>query len=612
MKVKSGLAMLAVIAGLTLMDCARADVPAIHPQDSHRLQQCGTTWYPVGYYPSMGALTADQNDYTSYYRTLIDKLADNNINYFRNVFTMGEQYGDSIIPYQRTGPGNAADGRPRYDLAQFDQTFFDYWFDVVSYAHSKNIVVQITLLDFWHNKNWIEESGSDITLEWGLKYDFYQGMNNVNGVDVATPADWIDASHPVLAVQKALIAKAIDTLGSLPNIIWEVANEASVSGSASASEIAWQLELADYITAYEQSIGVTPHLVIPRDIPNHESTPGQLQRDSPATIHDQLVARFSDGVPLISDNDCCTSPKTPAYQREKAWASLTAGAHLDWFYFSMYELSVLESQLVSDGMRYVGNLSRFIADLGVDLVGMVPADELVSNGWCYARPGDEYVIYLPSGGTTSVSGLPASFTATWFNPLDASTIPAGNGPQFTAPTSQDWALHSRSAPSTVEPDADGDGLSDTLELTCLGTDPNDVDSDNDGLADGKGGLVLLAAVPNGVDIDGDGFVDGEQELGTDPANSDSDSDGLSDGDEVALYGTNPAVSNVGDVGPVDYPDNLVNAGDLVVLTRLLTGAIQPTPLQRIVGDINVNGQLDVGDLFLLQQTIVSGTSTASP
>ena len=113
----------------------------------------------------------------------------------------------------------------------------------------------------------------------------------------------------------------------------------------------------------------------------------------------------------------------------------------------MRELSVLESQNVADGMRYVGNLSRFIDGLGVDLVGMVPSDRLVSEGWCYARKGDEYVIYLPSGGTTNVSGLPENFVATWFNPRDAITMPAGGNSKFIAPNGDDWALHIRSTQS---------------------------------------------------------------------------------------------------------------------------------------------------------------------
>lgn len=69
---------------------------------------------------------------------------------------------------------------------------------------------------------------------------------------------------------------------------------------------------------------------------------------------------------------------------------------------------------------------------------------------------------------------------------------------------------SHSITLTVEPDADLDGLGDTEEVSTWGTDPNDADSDDDGLKDGE-----------------------EIDRGTDPNDMDSDDDGINDGDEVS-------------------------------------------------------------------------------
>jgi hypothetical protein len=161
-------------------------------------------------------------------------------------------------------------------------------------------------------------------------------------------------------------------------------------------------------------------------------------------------------------------------------------------------------------------------------------------------------------------------------------------------------------PFTVsDADSDGDGLNNIYEVTVLGTSPENVDSDGDGLADGAGGVVSLATLPGGIDMNEDEFVDGEMDLGTDPADADSDDDGITDGDEVSLYGIDPTVSNTGDLGPRGGPDNLVNLGDLVVLTRLVMDVIQPTTLESVLGDINSDGQLNVSDMLLLQQTILS-------
>jgi hypothetical protein len=88
-------------------------------------------------------------------------------------------------------------------------------------------------------------------------------------------------------------------------------------------------------------------------------------------------------------------------------------------------------------------------------------------------------------------------------------------------------------------DTDGDGLFD-MEETVIGTDPNDADSDDDGIPDGQ-------EPGYNVDTDGDGYINA-----LDP---DSDNDGLFDGTEVGNGcnnpGTDPAAGHCiadGDMG----------------------------------------------------------------
>ena len=137
---------------------------------------------------------------------------------------------------------------------------------------------------------------------------------------------------------------------------------------------------------------------------------------------------------------------------------------------------------------------------------------------------------------------------------------------------------------TVIPDTDGDGLDDSYEI-AHGLNPNLVDTDGDGLVDGQGGVVPVVNYPSGIDLDLDGFVDGEQDLGT-----------------------NPAVSNLGDVAPRGTPNNLIDLGDLLVLTRLVTGAAQPSDLEKVLGDINGDTQLNAPDILLLERAVLNGTA----
>ncbi len=137
-------------------------------------------------------------------------------------------------------------------------------------------------------------------------------------------------------------------------------------------------------------------------------------------------------------------------------------------------------------------------------------------------------------------------------------------------------------------DLDADGLSNGQEA-ILGTDPNDPDTDNDGIDDGDevgndATLNLGDTNPLDADSDDDGIADGAERLGTDgmpntgdetdPLDADSDNDGLNDGLEIGVTaivpagtsdagsipfaGTNPASSNF---TPDSDPTTTTDPGD---------------------------------------------------
>ena len=90
------------------------------------------------------------------------------------------------------------------------------------------------------------------------------------------------------------------------------------------------------------------------------------------------------------------------------------------------------------------------------------------------------------------------------------------------------------------PDTDGDGLSDGDEVKKYHTNPLKVDTDGDGLSDGDE-VFKYHTDPTKFDTDGDGLSDGDEVLKyhTDPLKMDTDGDGLTDGEEVLVYHTNP-------------------------------------------------------------------------
>ena len=151
-------------------------------------------------------------------------------------------------------------------------------------------------------------------------------------------------------------------------------------------------------------------------------------------------------------------------------------------------------------------------------------------------------------------------------------------------------------------DLDGDGLSNSLELT-VGTNPLDTDTDNDGLTD----YQEIAR-----DGDANAYKVG---LDTNPLNPDTDGDQVKDGAEV-LAGYNP-------LDDTDYPvwgdiDNsgVVNAADVLLATRAALGMISlnsaqlargnVAPLVGGVPDSSPDDEFTVADLLL-----ITGKATGS-
>lgn len=98
---------------------------------------------------------------------------------------------------------------------------------------------------------------------------------------------------------------------------------------------------------------------------------------------------------------------------------------------------------------------------------------------------------------------------------------------------------SRLAVTGGKPDRDGDGLPDDEE-NRWGTDPDDPDTDKDGLLDGEE-VYIYKTDPLNPDTDYDGLTDGAevQMYRTNPLVRDTDGGGVADGHEVIEDGTNP-------------------------------------------------------------------------
>ncbi len=121
--------------------------------------------------------------------------------------------------------------------------------------------------------------------------------------------------------------------------------------------------------------------------------------------------------------------QAPAEVVRRAWEVQMAGGY-GAYYYTYTAWDVLRPEDTPPGYAYCRHLVEFFDGTGYWL--MEPAEGLVSEGYCLAKAGQEYVVYLDHAElfTLRVAGAMRPLSAEWFHPLTgerkaADPIPAG-------------------------------------------------------------------------------------------------------------------------------------------------------------------------------------------
>ena len=153
----------------------------------------------------------------------------------------------------------------------------------------------------------------------------------------------------------------------------------------------------------------------------------------------------------------------------------------------------------------------------------------------------------------------------------------------------------------ISKDYDSDELSDARERT-LGTDPENADSDGDGMRDGwEVSHGFDPADPGDAveDPDYDGLTNlEEQDNGTHPFLTDTDSDGCMDGAEVAGARDPLSQDPHGDLNA----DCAVNLEDSLIASQAMSG-LQPEQTIYELGDVDGDGRIWLPDLVYILKKI---------
>ena len=380
----------------------------------------------------------------------------------------------SPMPYERTGPGGALDGKLKFDLNRFNQKFFDRLRARVIAAREKGIYVSVMLFqgfsieikgvdtDSWYSrylKRMLRRMhlGAMLTEEnnpWrGHPFNARNNINGING-DPQSKGDGREIHTlnmpQITKLQEEYVKKVIDTLNDLDNVLWEISNEGHSDSTM------WQYHMINFIHAYEGKKGRRHPVLMTAQWPGGVN--GTLFKSPAEAISPNPQDGYKDNPPVTDGRKIIISDTDHLWgmggDYRWIWGSFLRG--LNPIFMDPYNANVLhnppdyycdpaspEWSLMRKNMGFTLSFAKRI-----HLVGMTPRPDLASSGYCLAEQGKEYLIYAPQDGkvTVDLSHTSGKFIVEWFNPLTGNSqsgdaVKGGASRSFTPPFHGDAVLY---------------------------------------------------------------------------------------------------------------------------------------------------------------------------
>lgn len=346
-------------------------------------------------------------------------------------------------PWERTGPGLAKDGKPKFDLTRLSQPYFDRLRQRVAVAGKRGIYVSIMLFE-GHCAHSAEE---------GWEFHPFHPDNNIGGIDGGR-LDYYTSKNPkVLALQEAYVRKAIDSVNDLDNVLYEICNEAG------AYSTEWQYHLIRFIKAYEATkpkqhpVGMTFQYAA-----EQRGTNADLFRSPADWISPNPEGGYREDPPpadgrkvVLNDTDHLWGE---GGHPRWVWKSLLRG-HNPLFMDRITALTGIPLTSHSEDIPGAEEIRRAMGATRkmatrINLAEMLPLPDLSSTRYCLANVGKEYLVYAPGGGEITVELPPdrRSFVVEWMRPVEGTitsggTVVGGGKRSFKAPFQGDAVLRIR-------------------------------------------------------------------------------------------------------------------------------------------------------------------------
>lgn len=133
---------------------------------------------------------------------------------------------------------------------------------------------------------------------------------------------------------------------------------------------------------------------------------------------------------VISYDEPYTDPEKPdlnTWRKNAVWATfLAGGAGVEYYIGAGFDLTVQDYSLYNSYWATLRNAREFFIQNEIPFSQMMPSDSLTENGWCLAKPGEVYVVYLSNGGSTNISLDEGTYSVNWYNPAKGGSLQKGS------------------------------------------------------------------------------------------------------------------------------------------------------------------------------------------
>lgn len=470
-----------VLPLLMLFSCRTEYSPlSLHPDNQHYFLFRGKPAILVGSTEHYGAVMNLDFDYTRYF----DELSSKGLNItrtFSGIYvepqgafgiaknTLAPLPGKFICPWIRSNQPGYRGGGNKFDLTQWDDTYFERLKDFIAEAGKRNIVVELDLFSNFYD-----------TLQWKLSPLYF--TNNVNNLEpIFDHKEVLSLRHPeILKIQEEMVRKILIECNEYDNLYYEVCNE-PYFGDLQALD-SWEEHMTNVVAETENELP-NKHL-ISQNIQN-----GSLKIGNPhpsVSIFNFHYAKPPVAVEMnyglnkpIGDNETGFNGIEDVHYRTEAWDFLTAGGalfnNLDYSFTTDNEdgsFVVVPGQPGGGGATLRNQLKTLKSLFDeLDFIKMKPSGSMLIDSIkvnasvrILAQEGEQYLIYIKRSVTVKAGSseseinegfpyeipllLPAGdYKGTWIDPLTGQrtrfliTKHAGGEYHFTTPpVGEDLAL----------------------------------------------------------------------------------------------------------------------------------------------------------------------------